>query len=308
VRADVEFLTRTWAEIKARGDQRKAPALLHRDLNLVERILRDYLTSDFTAIWVDSEDEYTKVVDFVSRFQPQLVSRVKLYTKETPVYEEFGIQQEIDKGLRPKVWLKSGGYIVINHTEALVAIDVNTGKFVGKGSTRLEDTIVRTNLEAVKEIVRQMRLRDLGGIIVIDFIDMEERRNREKVMAALEESLKADRAPSKVLRFNEFGLVAITRKRTKQALERTLCQPCPYCTGSGMVKSIPTLCYEIQAEARKMSAEIESGGLTLRVHPEIAKALKTRESSLMEELEGWTKKSIIIQADPTLHWEQYDIY
>jgi ribonuclease G len=308
VRADVEFLTRTWAEIKARADQRKAPALLHRDLNLVERILRDYLTADFTAIWVDSEDEYTKVVDFVSRFQPQLVNRVKLYTKESPVYEEFGIQQEIDKGLRPKVWLKSGGYIVINHTEALVAIDVNTGKFVGKGSTRLEDTIVRTNLEAVKEIVRQMRLRDLGGIIVIDFIDMEERRNREKVMSALEEALKADRAPSKVLRFNEFGLIIITRKRTKQALERTLCQPCPYCTGSGMVKSIPTLCYEIQAEARKMSGEIDSGSLTLRVHPEIAKALKTRESSLIEELEGWTKKSVIIQADPTLHWEQYDIY
>ena len=308
VRADVEFLTHTWSEIKNRADQRKAPALLHRDLNLVERILRDYLTQDFTAIWVDSEDEYTKVVDFVSRFQPQLVNRVKLYTKDTPVYEEFGIQQEIDKGLRPKVWLKSGGYIVINHTEALVAIDVNTGKFVGKGSTRLEDTIVRTNLEAVKEIVRQMRLRDLGGIIIVDFIDMEERRNREKVMAAIEDALKADRAPSKVLRFNEFGLVAITRKRTKQALERTLCQPCPYCTGSGMVKSIPTLCYEIQAEARKMAGDVEAASLTLRVHPEIAKALKTRESSLMEELEGWTKKSVIIQADPTLHWEQYDIY
>ena len=203
---------------------------------------------------------------------------MKLYTKETPVFEEFGIQQEIDKGLRPKVWLKSGGYIVINHTEALVAIDVNTGKFVGKGSNRLEDTIVRTNLEAVKEVVRQMRLRDLGGIIIIDFIDMEERRNREKVMAALEDALRADRAPSKVLRFNEFGLVAITRKRTKQALERTLCQPCPYCTGSGMVKSIPTLCYEIQAEARKMAPEMDSGSLTLRLHPEIAKALKTRES------------------------------
>jgi ribonuclease G len=308
VRADVEFLTRTWAEIKSRADQRKAPSLLHRDLNLVERILRDYLSSDYTAIWVDSEEEYTKVVDFVSRFQPSLVNRVKLYTKETPVYEEFGIQQEIDKGLRPKVWLKSGGYIVINHTEALVAIDVNTGKFVGKGSNRLEDTIVRTNLEAVKEIVRQMRLRDLGGIIVIDFIDMEERRNREKVAAALDEALKADRAPSKVLRFNEFGLINITRKRTKQALERTLCQPCPYCTGSGMVKSIPTLCYEIQAEARKMAPEIEAASLTLRVHPEIAKALKTRESSLMDELESWVKKSIIIQADPTLHWEQYDIY
>jgi ribonuclease G len=308
VRADVEFLTRTWGEIKSRAEQRKAPALLHRDLNLVERILRDYVNGDYSAIWVDSEEEFAKVVDFMSRFQPDLVNRVKLYTKETPVFEEFGIQQEIDKGLRPKVWLKSGGYIVINHTEALVAIDVNTGKFVGKGSTRLEDTIVRTNLEAVKEIVRQMRLRDLGGIIIIDFIDMEERRNREKVMAALEDALRADRAPSKVLRFNEFGLVAITRKRTKQALERTLCQPCPYCTGSGMVKSVPTLCYEIQGEARKMAPETDSGSLTLRVHPEIAKALKTRESGLVEELERVTKKSIIIQADPTLHWEQYDIY
>jgi ribonuclease G len=308
VRADVEFLTRTWSEIKTRAEQRKAPALLHRDLNLVERMLRDHINADYTAVWVDTEEEYTKVVDFMNRFQPALVNRVKLYTKDTPIFEEFGIQQEIDKGLRPKVWLKSGGYIVINHTEALVAIDVNTGKFVGKGSTRLEDTIVRTNLEAVKEIVRQMRLRDLGGIIIIDFIDMEERRNREKVMAALEEALKADRAPSKMLRFNEFGLIAITRKRTKQALERTLCQPCPYCTGSGMVKSVPTLCYEIQTEARKMAPEMDSASVTLRVHPEIAKALKTRESSLVEELERWTKKSIIIQADPALHWEQYDIY
>jgi Rne/Rng family ribonuclease len=308
VRADVEFLTRTWAEIKARSEQKKAPSVLHRDLNLVERILRDFVTPDFGAIWVDSEEGYTKVIEFMSRFQPQLVNRVKLYSKQTPVFEEFGIQQEIDKGLRPKVWLKSGGYIVINHTEALVAIDVNTGKFVGKGSNRLEDTIVRTNVEAVKEIVRQMRLRDLGGIIVIDFIDMEERRNRDKVMAALEDALRADRAPSKVLRFNEFGLVAITRKRTKQALERTLCQPCPYCTGSGMVKSIATLCYEIQTEAVKMAPEMPSASLTLRVHPEISKALKTREASLIEELERWTKKSVIIQADPTLHWEQYDIY
>jgi Rne/Rng family ribonuclease len=308
VRADVEFLTRTWSEIKARSEQKKAPSILHRDLNLVQRLLRDHMSSDYTAIWVDSEEEYTKVVDFMSRFQPALVGRVKLYTKENPVFEEFGIQQEIDKGLRPKVWLKSGGYIVINHTEALVAIDVNTGKFVGKGSNRLEDTIVRTNAEAAKEIVRQMRLRDLGGIIVIDFIDMEERRNRDKVMAALEDALRGDRAPSKVLRFNEFGLVAITRKRTKQALERMLSQPCPYCTGSGMVKSIPTLCYEIQTEAHKMAPELSSGSITLRVHPEIGKALKTRESSLIDELEQWTKKTVIIQADPTLHWEQYDIY
>ena len=309
IRADIDFLGKTWNEIKERSEQRKSPALLHRDLDLVERMLRDYVSDDFSAIWIDNEEEYGKVVEFVSRFQPKLVSRVKLYTKETPIFEEFGIQHELDKALRAKVWLKSGGYIVINHTEALVAIDVNTGKFVGKGSTRLEDTIVKTNLEAVKEIVRQIRLRDLGGIIVVDFIDMEERRNREKVLGALQQSLEQDKAPSKALSFNEFGLVCITRKRTKQALERVLCQPCPYCTGSGMVKSSPTLCYEIQGEARKMAAaDHESPNLTLRVHPEIAKALKTRESMLIDELEQTTHKHIIIQSDATLHWEQYDIY
>jgi Rne/Rng family ribonuclease len=309
IRTDIEFLGKTWNEIKQKNEERKPPALLHRDLNLVERILRDYVSDDFTGIWIDSEEEFGKVVEFVSRFQPKLVSKVKLYTKEQPIFEEFGIQHELDKALRAKVWLKSGGYIVINHTEALVAIDVNTGKFVGKGSTRLEDTIVKTNLEAVKEIVRQIRLRDLGGIIVVDFIDMEERRNREKVLGALQMALEQDKAPSKALSFNEFGLVCITRKRTKQALERVLCQPCPYCTGSGMVKSIPTLCYEIQAEARKMAtADHEGPNLTLRVHPEIAKALKTRESILIDELEQNAHKHIIIQSDATLHWEQYDIY
>ena len=309
IRTDIEFLGKTWNEIKERSEQRKAPALLHRDLNLVERILRDYVSDDFTGIWIDNEEEYGKIVEFVSRFQPKLVNKVKLYTKETPIFEEFGIQHELDKALRAKVWLKSGGYIVINHTEALVAIDVNTGKFVGKGSTRLEDTIVKTNLEAVKEIVRQIRLRDLGGIIVVDFIDMEERRNREKVLSALQQALEEDKAPSKALSFNEFGLVCITRKRTKQALERVLCQPCPYCTGSGMVKSIPTLCYEIQAEARKMAtADHEGPNLTVRVNPEIAKALKTRESMLIDELEQISLKHIIIQSDATLHWEQYDIY
>jgi Rne/Rng family ribonuclease len=308
IREDVNFLGKTWDTIRATSEQRRAPSLLHRDLNLIERILRDYLSDDYVAIWLDNEEEFAKVVEFVGRFQPKMVPRVKLYTKEAPIFEEFGIQQELDKALRPKVWLKSGGYIVINHTEALVAIDVNTGKYVGRGSTRLEDTIVKTNLEAVKEIVRQIRLRDLGGIIVCDFIDMEERRNRDKVMAALDQALNQDRAPSKALSFNEFGLVCITRKRTKQALERVLCQPCPYCTGSGMVKSIPTICYELQVEARKMSVDMDARSLTLRVNPEIAKALKTRESSLIDELEQTTRKSVIIQSDPTLHWEQYDIY
>ncbi len=307
VRADVEFLTRTWTEIKARSEQRKAPSILHRDLNLVERILRDYITPDFGAIWVDTEEEYTKVVDFMSRFQPQLVGRVKLYTKETPVFEEFGIQQEIDKGLRPKVWLKSGGYIVINHTEALVAIDVNTGKFVGKGSNRLEDTIVRTNLEAVKEIVRQMRLRDLGGIIIIDFIDMDERRNRQRVMQALEEELRHDRAPSKVLQFNDFGLVAITRKRVKQSLERTIGAPCPYCQSTGYVKSLTTVANEIYVEMRKIAKHLEHEDVMLRVNPDVAKELKSNNGRLLNEMEELTKRTIIVKSDPALHQEQFDI-
>jgi len=238
---------------------------------------------------------------------PSLRDRVRQWTDPAPIFEALGIEKDIERALRRRVWLKSGGYIVINQTEALVAIDVNTGRFVGKQG--LEDTILKTNLEAVKEIVRQIRLRDLGGIIVVDFIDMEERRNREKVLTALQQALEQDKAPSKALSFNEFGLVCITRKRTKQALERVLCQPCPYCTGSGMVKSIPTLCYEIQAEARKMAvADHEGPNLTLRVHPEIAKALKTRESILIDELEQNAHKHIIIQSDATLHWEQYDIY
>ncbi len=308
IQVDIEYLSKLWSEIRQKAEHMQSPSLLHRDLDLIERILRDQVTADFTAIWLDNEEEYARVVGFVSRFQPNLVNRVKLYTKSIPVFEEMGIQQEIDKALRPKVWLKSGGYIVINHTEALVAIDVNTGKFVGKGSTRLEDTIVKTNLEAVKEIVRQIRLRDLGGIIVIDFIDMEERKNRQKVMQSLEDELREDKAPSKILAFNDFGLVAITRKRTKQALERVLCQPCPYCTGSGMVKSVPTICYEILDEVKKMAGEIDGPNLTIRAHPEVAKALKGRESNLLEELEGSVRKNIIVQTDPMMGWEQFEIY
>ncbi len=181
-------------------------------------------------------------LDFVNRSQPSSISKVKLYIRETPLFEEFSILAEIEKALKPKVWLKSGGYIVINQTEALVAIDVNTGKYVGK-TNRLEDTILKTNVDAVNEIVRQIRLRDLGGIIVIDFIDMDERKNRAKVTQALEEALRRDRAPTKVIAFHDFGLVAITRKRVKQSLERTLCERCSYCSGSGWVKSLTTVCY-----------------------------------------------------------------
>ena len=307
LRADIRFLLNLWNEIKNRMEASKAPALIYHDLNLVERILRDQVSEGFSHIWVDSEQEYERIVRFVNRFQPQLVKRVKLYTKDTPLFEQFNIQEEINKALKSKVWLKSGGYIVINQTEALVAIDVNTGKFVGK-TQKLEDTIVKTNVDAIKEIVRQIRLRDLGGIIVIDFIDMDERRNRQKVMQALEEALKADRAPSKVLQFNDFGLVAITRKRVKQSLERTLGQPCVYCTGTGLIKSVATVCNEIYVEMRKMARHLEGKDVFVRVNPEVGKALKANNARWLQDMEELTGKTVIVKPDPTLHQEQFDMH
>jgi Rne/Rng family ribonuclease len=306
LRADLRFLIHLWEEIKQRSEASKSPALIYHDLSLIERILRDQVNSDFSNIWVDSEADYERIVRFLNRFSPTLVRRVKLYTKETPLFEHFGIQDEISKALRSKVWLKSGGSIVINQTEALVAIDINTGKYVGK-SARLEDTILKTNLDAVPEIVRQIRLRDLGGIIVIDFIDMDERKNRFKVMAALEEALKSDRAPTKVLQFNDFGLVAITRKRVKQSLERTLSVPCPTCQATGMVKSPITVCNEIWVEMRKMRRHFENADVMLRAHPETVKVLKSGGGRWLTELEELVGKNILVKSDASLHPEQFDI-
>ncbi len=307
IKADLRFLTTLWNEIRNKAERVKAPSLLYRDLDLAQRLMRDLVTADFKSIWLDNESDYERVVEFVNRLQPTLVGCVKLHTRDTSLFEEHGIQAEIEKALRPKVWLKSGGYIVINQTEALVAIDVNTGKYVGK-TNRLEDTIVKTNIDAVNEIVRQIRVRDLGGIIVVDFIDMDERRNRNKVVQALEEALRHDRAPTKVLSFNDFGLVAVTRKRVKQSLERTLCDPCTYCNGSGWIKSVSSICYEILAEARKMSREIEGKAITLRVNPEVAQALKSKDGTLIAEIEMLTHKDLIIKSDPTIHQERFEIF
>jgi ribonuclease E len=307
LRSDLRFLLNLWADIKQRSESSKSPALIYHDLNLVERILRDQVTDNFSAIWVDTETDYERILRFLQRFQPSLIRRVKLYTKETPLFEQFGITEEINKALRSKVWLKSGGSIVINQTEALVAIDINTGKFVGK-TARLEDTIVKTNLDAIPEIVRQIRLRDLGGIIIIDFIDMDERKNRNKVMAALEEELKSDRAPSKVLQFNDFGLVAITRKRVKQSLERTLSTTCNVCVGTGMVKSPITVCNDIYIEMRKMHKHLDRGDVMLRVNPEVVKQLKSPGTKWLQEMEEMVGKTILVKSDPSLHPEQFDIH
>ncbi|MGA3025445.1 MAG: Rne/Rng family ribonuclease [Bryobacteraceae bacterium] len=306
IAADMSFLYNLWTDIRQKAEKKHAPALLHHDLDIVQRLLRDQLTENFKAIWVDNEDVYESVLNFVQRFQPALVSRVKMYTRPAPIFEAFSITAELEKALRPKVWLKSGGYIVLNQTEALVAIDVNTGKYVGK-SNKLEDTIVKTNTDAVKEIVRQIRLRDLGGIIVVDFIDMDERKNRQKVMQTLEEAMRADRAPYKILQFNDFGLVAITRKRVKQSLERTLCAPCPYCDGAGYVKSPQTTIGEILQEAQRIVKAVEGEEVILRVNPEVAKLLKSHTTKYLEELEGILRRPVLVKSDPLLHQEKFDL-
>jgi ribonuclease G len=306
IAGDMQFLYNLWQDIRAKAEKKPAPAMLHHDLDIVQRILRDQLADSFKAIWIDNEETYESVLRFVERFQPVLVPKVKLYTRDAPIFDAFSVTNELEKALRPKVWLKSGGFIVINQTEALVAIDVNTGKYVGK-TNRLEDTIVKTNTEAIKEIVRQIRLRDLGGIIVIDFIDMDERKNRQKVMQTLEEAMRVDRAPYKILQFNDFGLVAITRKRVKQSLERTLCAPCPHCEGAGYVKSPQTVVSEILTEARKLSRSIEGKEVMLRVHPDVAKVLKSHQNKFLEELEETLRRPVLVKSDPQLHHEKFDL-
>jgi ribonuclease G len=308
LKSDMHFLYNLWLDMRQKAERKPAPVLLHHDLDLVQRILRDQLTTSFKTIWVDNEEHYESILRFVQRFQPALVGRVKLYTRTNPIFDEFGITAELEKALRPKVWLKSGGYIVINQTEALVAIDINTGKYVGK-SNRLEDTIVKINTDAIKEIVRQIRLRDLGGIIVVDFIDMDERKNRQKVMIALEDAMRVDRAPYKILQFNDFGLVAITRKRVKQSLERTLCAPCSYCEGAGYIKSPQTVITEILSEAQRMHKAVadQQGNLVLRVNPEVAKVLKSNQNSFLQEVEEILGKSVMVKSDPLLHQTKFDL-
>ncbi len=305
--SDLSYFHQIWTDIRQKMEARRSPAVLFQEQSLVTKLLRDLLTEDYSAIRIDDEQEYRRVVALVERMMPALVPRVKLYTKSFPILEEYGVQGEIDKALRSKVWLKSGGYLVINQTEALVAIDVNTGRYVGKRTGRLEDTIVKTNLEAVKEIVRQIRLRDLGGIIVLDLIDMEEKKNRQKVFQEVEKELRRDRSPSKALQVSDFGLVIVTRKRVKQSLERQLTEPCPYCSGSGSIKSAFTICYEILTEMRKIGPDLDGQGVILRVNPDIARALKEEESAVLRDLESTIGKRITIKPDAHLHHEQFDV-
>jgi ribonuclease G len=305
---DLEAFHKIWTEMRQRNESSRAPAVLFQEQSIVARLLRDLLTEDFQAIRIDNAQEYQRVLELIERIMPSLAPKVKLYAKPYPIFDEYGVQAEIDKALKSKVYLKSGGSIVINQTEALVAIDVNTGRFVGKKTSgRLEDTIVKTNLEAVKEIVRQVRLRDLGGIIVLDLIDMEDKKNRQKVYQAVEQELRKDRSPSKALQVSDFGLVIITRKRVKQSLERVLTEPCPYCSGTGVIKSSSTICYEILNEVKKVGPDINGHRLVLRVNPDIARALKEEESAVLKDLRQSIGKDVTVKADVQLHHEQFDV-
>ena len=306
--SDLEHFHAIWTNIRQKMESSRAPAVVYREQSLVAKLLRDLLTDEYQAIRIDNAVEYQRVLELVQAILPALAPRVKLYDKPFPIFEEYGVQAEIDKALKSKVWLKSGGSIVVNQTEALVAIDVNTGRYVGKKTTgRLEDTIVKTNLEAVIEIVRQIRLRDLGGIIVLDLIDMEDRKNRQKVLQAVELELKKDRSPSKALQVSDFGLIIITRKRVKQSLERTLTDPCPYCAGSGVVKSSSTICYEILSEVKKIGVELNGHRLLIRVNPDIARALKEEENAVLKDLRQTLGKEVTIKPDLKLHHEQFDV-
>jgi ribonuclease G len=303
--ADVAFLTALWSTIERRATTARAPSLLHGDVGLALRAARDIFGADFESLWVDSEELYEEVVEFLAPSQPELVARVQLDERETGLFERFGVDKELAAALESKVWLRSGGYLVIHPTEALVAIDVNTGKFVGRDS--LEETIFRTNLEAVREIVRQVRIRDLGGIIVLDLIDMETEAHRQAVFAALEAELEKDRARTRVLNISEFGLVELTRKRSRSDLLSQLQEPCPYCRGSGRLKSISTLCLELRREVLKHRRPSPRSGLLVRAHPELVAALEGEERAILDDLEGRLGGKVLLRGDPQLHHEQFDV-
>ena len=302
---DLEYLLDLWASIRERAERTAPPALLHRDLDLSLRVVRDILSDEFSVVWTSTEELNSRIQDFLRRSQPDLVERVRAFEGEEPLFERFGIERELNGVLRSKVWLKSGGHIVINSTEALVAIDVNTGRYLGKDD--LEETVVKTNLEAAKEIARQLRLRDLGGIIVVDFIDMIDPENRGRVVATLEEELTKDRAKSQLLPISEFGLVQITRKRSRVDLQAQLTRSCPRCDGHGRLKSARVVCLDIRRSLLRRRTELAESRLVLSVEPEVAAALLGPLKGVVDELEQALAAGIEVKADTALEPEQFEV-
>jgi ribonuclease G len=308
--ADVEFLTRLWTQIQARSEQATAPAALHEEADLTFRVVRDLFSPEVDELVVDDPDVHERVLGYVRTLVPALDNRVRLFTEPRPIFEAFGIEKDIEKALRRRVWLKSGGYIVIDHTEALVSIDVNTGKYVGKRD--FEQTVLKINLEAVTEVVRQIRLRDLGGIIIIDFIDMEVPEHREQVEKALKRALADDKARTNVLQISELGLVEMTRKRVRQDLRALLSVQCPTCRGAGVTKSEETLAAEVLRAIRaKLAADAAPAGgreVVARVHPDIAAYLEAEARADLHRLETLLDAKVVVQAvDKQPHRDEYEI-
>jgi len=305
IRNDMDFLLRLWANVQKKRENSSAPSLIHSDLTMVLRVIRDILSSQVNRIIIDSKEEHDNIISFITSYMPKEKYEITLYDKKEPIFDAYGIEMEIDKILGRKVWLKSGGYIVIDMSEALVAIDVNTGRYVGKRN--LDDTILKTNLEAAKEIAYQLRLRNIGGIIIIDFIDMEREGDREKVYQALEEAIKKDRQKTNIFKISELGLVEMTRKRTRENMTRTLGETCPYCEGSGLIKSKTTVCYDIFRQIERSASELGGHNIVVEVNPEIAGLLYEEERSGIEELERKLKKKIAVRGKAGFHQEQYNI-
>ena len=305
IRNDMEFLLRIWNNIQKKKESSTAPSLIHSDLTMVLRVIRDILSPQVNRIVIDSKDEYENILSFINTYMPKQKFEILHYEKEEPMFDAYGIEMEIDKILGRNVWLKSGGYIVIDMSEALVAIDVNTGRYVGKRN--LADTILKTNLEAAKEIVYQLRLRNIGGIIIIDFIDMEREGDREKVFQAFEEALRKDRQKTNIFKISDLGLVEMTRKRTRENISRILGEPCPYCEGAGLVKSKTTVCYEIFREIERTSSELGGHNIMVEVNPEVADLLYEEERAGVEELEKKLRKKIVVKGKPGFHQEQFNL-
>ncbi|HWE22750.1 MAG TPA: Rne/Rng family ribonuclease, partial [Myxococcales bacterium] len=308
--ADIKFLLGLWNEVGKKRETLKAPALIHPDLDLVLRSVRDLFSDDVNKLVIDERAEYERVRAFVEQVAPELKDQVELYTGDEPIFDEYGIEQELQKAQNRKVWLKSGGYIIIDQTEALVAIDVNSGRYVGKkgAGASLEETITKINCEAAKEIVYQLRLRNIGGIIIIDFIDMDKGSNREKVFKTLQEALGADRAKTNVLKISDIGLVEMTRKRVRESITRLTTESCPTCDGRGHVRSKLTMAYEIMREVQRAARKQREDQIVVSCHPEVAKLLQGPEREAMRLLMMKLNKSITVRPQPQYHIEQYDLH
>jgi ribonuclease G len=302
---EMGFLNNLWNTIKKRYDRAPSPSMLHQELSVSLRAVRDLLVQEAERLIIDSREGYETILAFLDTFMPSLKDSVVLYDGIEPIFDAYNLEGDISRALMRKVWLKSGGYVVIEHTEALVAIDVNTGRYVGKYN--LEETITKTNLEAVKEIAYQIRLRDIGGIIIIDFIDMERQSNQERVFNALKEALKKDRSKTHVLPMSDMGLIQMTRKRIRKPLTGILCEPCFYCEGEGYVISKKTICYNIYRAFLREAPDMEGVRVTLQVNPAIAELLHEDEKRLIGSLEKKLGKRIVIYPNRKLHMEEFDI-